>query len=258
MIDLHSHILPSIDDGAASTQMSLDMLDTASAMGFRTIVATPHLVERLAPAYESRVQDAFRDIQACAHEKGIELISGFEVRLLPDLPKRLLCGEPIALGQSRAVLIDLPFIDWPYYVDNVLFEVQTAGFQPILAHPERYPKIQNDPSIGLKLAERGIALQVTIGSFSGIFGKRAKRTAEELIALGAVHLVAADAHSAGHRLAAVPQGLQRLAELVGDDAFQTLTGASPRALLAGGPFPIPVTGLNRSWPTRILNRAHLR
>jgi protein-tyrosine phosphatase len=91
------------------------------------------------------------------------------------------------------------------------------------------------------LAERGIALQVTIGSFGGVFGKRAKRAAEQLIGLGAVHLAATDAHSAGHRLAAVPEGLRRLQELVGAENLQQLALHTPKALLNGGMLPSPIT-----------------
>lgn len=240
MIDLHSHILPSVDDGAGSPQVSLDMLDAAWAMGIRTIVATPHLVGRLTPAYDAKVHGAFRLIESHARASGIELLAGFEIRLSPDLPSRLAQGEPITLNGGKVVLVDLPSIDWPHHVDSTLFEIQTAGFLPVLAHPERYTDIQKDPSMGLRLAERGIGLQVTIGSFSGIFGKRAKRAAEELVRLGAVHLVATDAHSAGHRLAAAPDGLRRLRTMVGPDNLHRLTEHAPHALLHDGVLPFPI------------------
>lgn len=241
MIDLHSHILPSVDDGAGSPQVSLDMLDAAGAMGIRTIVATPHLVGRLTPAYDAQVHGAFRLIESHARASGIVLLSGFEIRLSPDLPSRLAQGEPITLNGGKVVLVDLPPIDWPHHVDSTLFEIQTAGFLPILAHPERYTDIQKDPSMGLRLAERGIGLQVTIGSFSGIFGKRAKRAAEELVRLGAVHLAATDAHSAGHRMAAVPEGLRRLNKMVGEVNLQQLAVHTPNALLQDGVLPDPIT-----------------
>lgn len=237
--------------------MSLAMLDAAVEMGFRTIVATPHLMERLKPGYASQVQDAFRHIDALACSRGLELLTGFENRLSPDLPTRLQQGEPIGLGQSKAVLIDLPIIDWPHHADSTLFNVQTAGFQPVLAHPERYPRIQQDPCFGLELGERGIALQVTIGAFSGAFGKRTKVTAEKLIALRAVHLVATDAHSAGQRLMAVPAGLRRLEELVDRSGLRHLTCDAPRGLLEDGSVLSPI-GLAPSGGTFSWLRAHYR
>ena len=172
----------------------------------------------------------------------------------PDLPKRLQQGEMITLGQSRAVLVDLPFLIWPHFVDRTLFEVQTSGFQPVLAQPERYPHVQKEPRIGLRLAERGIVLQVTIGSFSGVFGKRPKRTAELLLRLGAVHLVATDAHSAGHRMAAVPAGLRRLEELVGRDRLDQLTRTAPLALMTDATRPEPVQIPKRWWQVRMAMR----
>lgn len=243
VIDMHAHILPSIDDGAANLDVSVEMLDAAAGMGFRTIVATPHLTEPLTPAYAVAVREAFRQVEGHAGQREIELLTGFEVRLTPDLPLRLRQGEPVTLGQGRVVLVDLPFFDWPPNVETTLFEVQTAGFLPILAHPERYPTIQEDPALGARLAERGIALQVTIGSFSGVFGKQARRAAEELLALRAVHLVATDAHSAGHRMAAVPEGLRRLENLAGDHNVQHLTLHGPDALLRQGVLQEPITPL---------------
>src|SRR5665811_2009631 len=106
VIDIHSHLLPSIDDGAVSVEVSLDMLDAAAAIGFRTLVATPHLVGPLTSEYDAQVQGAFRQIEPHAHARGMTLVSGFEIRLSPDLPGRLAQGEPSTLGGSRVVLID--------------------------------------------------------------------------------------------------------------------------------------------------------
>lgn len=249
MIDLHSHILPGVDDGAKTLSESLEMVEAAAAMGFQLIVATPHLNDSHQPEYYEQVQNIFSEVKTLAIARNIRLISGFEVRLTPNLPLRLQAGEQLTLGDSRALLVDLPIIQWPYYTESILFELQTAGFLPVLAHPERYPEIQKNPELGLRLSQRGVALQVTIGSFSGAFGGSAKRAGEQLLALGAVHLAATDAHSTGHRMAAVPQGLRQLNELVGREGVQQLLTDGPATILGDGTSLPTVASSKRSWQT---------
>lgn len=251
MIDIHSHLLPGIDDGAPSLQVSLDMLDAYVANGFRTVAATPHLMGRLDAAYEAAVREAFAQVEPHARERGISLVRGFEVRLGPNLPDQLRGGDPITLDDSNVILLDLPFTEWPLYADATLFGVQAAGFRVVLAHPERYPSLQDDPSRAQGLVDRSIVLEVTIGSLSGAFGKRAKRCAEALLELGVVQVVATDAHSAGHRMAAVPAGMERLRELLGPDQVRRLTIEAPAMLLNGDAPPLPVRTLERSWRQRI-------
>lgn len=251
MIDIHSHLLPGVDDGAPNVQASIDMLDAYVANGFVTVATTPHLMGRLDPAYRTTIDDAFAQVEPLARERGISLVRGFEIRLEPDLPKQLRRGEPIALGDTNVVLVDLPFTEWPMYADSTLFAVQTAGYRVVLAHPERYPGIQDNPARATELVSRGIILQVTIGSFSGAFGKRAKRCAETLLDLGVVQVVATDAHSAGHRMAAVPAGMDRLRKLVGQQQLETLTVLAPAMLLNGDGAPPPVRPVSTSWRERI-------
>lgn len=251
MIDIHNHVLPAVDDGAESLQVSLEMLDAAAAVGIRTIVATPHLDGKADPGYTDIVRRAFDQVVPHARERGIALERGFEIRLAPDIPARLRSGEQITLAGTRVALIDLPFTARPHFADDTLFAVQTSGFLPVLAHPERYPDVQQDPALASALVGRGIALQLNIASLAGTFGRRAQRTAEALLTLGAVHLVATDAHSAGHRMAAVPAGLRRLRDLVGEEGVRRLTIETPATLLNGDELPPPVQALSRGGLRRI-------
>lgn len=252
MIDLHSHLLPGIDDGAPSLDVSIAMLDAYVANGFRTVATTPHLMQRLDHTYATQVRDAFAQVEPHATERGISLVRGFEIRLAPDTPEQLRRRDPIAIDETDVVLVDLPFTEWPLYADSTLFAVQTTGARVLLAHPERYPAIQEDPSKADELVGRGIALQVTIGSFSGAFGKRAKRAAEGLLERGVVQLLATDAHSAGHRMAAVPAGLERLRALIGEEGIRQLLVEAPAMLLNGDPLPPPVRVPERSWRDRLV------
>lgn len=251
MIDLHSHVLPGIDDGSPSLDVTIDMLDVYARHGFRTVAATPHLMGHLDSAYRAAVEAAFREVEPLARERGITLLRGFEIRLAPSSPEQVLRGEPVTYEDTKAALVDLAFAGWPLYTESALFGIQAAGCRVVLAHPERYPAIQEDPAMADELVSRGVILQVTIGSFSGAFGKRAKKCAEELLARGVVQLAATDAHSAGHRMAAMPAGLQRMSELLGEEQVRQLTVAAPAALLNGDPVPGPVRAVKASLRSRL-------
>ena len=240
MLDIHSHILPGVDDGASTLDVSIAMLDAARGIGIRTIIATPHLTEPLTTEYDHAVRSALNLIEPHARERGIVIERGFEIRLAPGLARRIQDGETSTLAGSNVVLVDLPFVDWPLFADDTLFALQAAGFQPILAHPERYPRIQKSPGFGLEIAQRGVALQVNIASLTGLFGRQARRAAEDLLKLGAIHIAATDAHSAGHRMAAVPEGMDRLRDLVGEEGLNRLVTENPASLLNGDPLPAPV------------------
>lgn len=260
MIDLHLHLLPDVDDGATSIAVADEMLEKAQRWGFHTLVTTPHLVEPLTGAYQSHIEDALADVRGLATSRQMEVLLGYEAILTPDLPGRLAAGEPITLGGSRALLVELPFAAWPHHAETTLFALQTAGYRPILAHPERYVTLLDDPDRGLQLARRGVILQVTIGSLAGLFGKRVQHTAERWLRTGAVDLVASDAHSAGHRLSAVPKGLARLERIVGGAEVRRMTVDVPAALLRDTALSSAAAEPNSSasrWPgplTRLFSR----
>ena len=247
MIDLHIHLLHSVDDGASDLSVSLAMVERARELGFSHLVATPHLADRLAPDYHALVIERLVELRPRAAARGVEVMFGYEHKLAPDLAERLRSGESSTLGGSTAVLVELPFHGWPLYTDQALFDLMTAGYRPVLAHPERYSAAQENPDLAVELAERGISLQLTFGSITGLFGKAAKRVSEILLERDAVTVLASDAHSAGQRYVAVSQGRQRAEDLVGAERVRQLAHDNPAALLADLPLPASVfTGAGSS------------
>jgi protein-tyrosine phosphatase len=237
VIDLHLHILPGLDDGAPSIDVSAAMLERSAQLGFRELVATPHLTEPLSDARRAHAVDALIAVRELATRLDVDVRLGYEILLTPDLPERLAGGEQSRLSGSQAVLVELPFVAWPNHTADTVFALQAEGFRPVLAHAERYLAVQEVPSLAIALAERGIVLQLTIGSVAGLFGKAARVTAEALLRAGAIGVVATDAHSAGHRYVSVDEGLARLRKLVNEDGVSLLTDAIPRALLNDLPLP---------------------
>jgi protein-tyrosine phosphatase len=239
MIDLHTHVLPHVDDGAATPEESRRMLRRWSELGFDRVVATPHLFGSEPPEYRVAIDAGHT---AIAPEVGALMVAverGFEIMLDPGIPDRLSAGEPLTLAGSRSVLVELPFSQWPAFTEETLFAIQLAGFQPVLAHPERYDAVQANPRLALELAGRGVVLQITYASLAGTLGRGPRRTAELLLASDGPQVLASDAHSAGQRLAAIPDGLERAIAIVGTERVGQLTEAIPRALLADEALPEP-------------------
>lgn len=239
MIDLHIHVLPGVDDGAASLAVAHAMLSHAKTLGFTTIVATPHLDGSLSPEYLAVIEEAAAAVDPFAAELGLTLGLGFEIQLTPDVPTRLERGEPVTLDGSTTVLVELPFSGWPLYTEQTLFAIQAAGFRPLLAHPERYATLQAEPERAFALAERGVLFQVTIASLAGVFGRNAQRVAEAFLVNGVATVLATDAHTMGHRIELVQQGLDRARQLAGAARVRQLVVDNPKALLANEALPSP-------------------
>jgi protein-tyrosine phosphatase len=239
MIDLHLHLLPGIDDGASSLTVTEAMLALAADLGFTRLVATPHLDGPLDPDYQRQAESLTERVRSAGERHGIEVDQGYEIQLDPGLAHRLQAGEPVTLAGSRTVLVEVPFSGWPHHVDQSLFEIQAAGYRPLLAHPERYTAAQADPGKVIDLAERGVMLQVTFSSLTGLFGRSAQQLAQTLVERDLATVLATDAHGAGHRLVNVEKGIERAEELVGPERLDQLVRANPSALLADEPLPEP-------------------
>lgn len=231
-----------MDDGPETTAESVAMLHLAESLGFSTLVATPHLQERLSRAYQTHVERSLETVRTSANGSSITVKSGYEVRIDPALPAWLKDGDPIALAGTQTVLVELPFSGWPAYTERVLFDVQTAGYRVLLAHPERYTAAIENPDLLLALHDRGVLFQVTTGSIAGLFGKPARSLSELLLRRGAVDILASDAHSSGRRFVSVTEGLARAEELVGADRVRELTVTNPLAILNDQEIARPDSG----------------
>lgn len=239
MIDPHNHLLPGLDDGSRSIEISREMLSRLQSLGFTTIVTTPHVTDAPSPDYHARMQSAFAAMAPEAAQFGMSLIQGYEVMLSPRTAQVIADGAPLAIGVSHAVLVEVSLAGWPEFADHVLFDLQVAGYTPILAHPERYKAIISDPDKGIELANRGVALQVTTSAFAGLFGRDVQRAAESLLLADAVTILGTDAHGAGQRVDKAATGIERVEELVGPVRTHQLLRENMLAVLTNRPLPIP-------------------
>lgn len=199
MIDIHTHILPGIDDGSSSMEDSIEMAELAYESGVRIIVATPHcnIDGVFENYYTAEWRELFQQFKRELKEEGIpiDLIKGMEIYASEDVAEKILEGRLIPIHNSRYYLIEFPFDADPYWMGDILESVLSINKVPVIAHPERYYCIQDHPGILYEWMRKGCLSQLNKGSVFGRFGRHAARSAEVLLEHNLVTCIASDAHS---------------------------------------------------------------
>jgi protein-tyrosine phosphatase len=240
VIDLHSHIVPGVDDGARTMEDAVALARAAAQSGTETLVATPHIREDH-PFELGSLSARVEEVQAAVNAAGIalRLVAAGEVAItrLDSLDDAQLGG--LCLGDGRCVLVESPYGRATDMLEHVLFDLQVRGYQPLLAHPERAPSFQSDPARLERLVEAGILCSVTAGSMLGRFGSSVTRFTARLFRDGLVHDVASDAHDAEKRPPGLRAGFDALESQLRGIAEQAdwFTRDAPAAILSGAPLP---------------------
>lgn len=246
MIDLHSHILPGIDDGAASLEQSLALARIYVGAGFTRVVATPHHVpgSRLEPSPQA-VGLHVLTINQVLEEQGLGLtvLPGMEIALDPIILRLLDAGELLTLAGSRYLLVETPFQQLPLSWERILQAIISRGYRVLMAHPERCAQLAERPDLAQALVQAGAGLQVNWASFAGHHGRACARTVRSLLARGLVHCLATDSHDPDDRHAGrVPALAAELAALAGPVNLGLMTLENPARVLRSDPLldPTPV------------------
>ncbi len=240
MIDLHSHILPGLDDGPATLEGSLELARAAVAEGTRTILATPHVDGDFGIGPEA-IAAALGELRAALAEAEIplEVLAGGEIAIwrLVDLDDETL--RELALGGGPYLLVESPFSPVGGDFEPLVLDLRRRGHRVLLAHPERCPVFQRDVSRLARLLAAGALAQITAGSMAGTFGSTVQRFTSTLLREGLVSVVASDAHDTRRRPPGLNAGFRALErELPGLSAQQPwMTEQVPAAILAGEPLP---------------------
>lgn len=240
MLDIHSHILPGIDDGARDIGHSLEMARHYVRAGYSRVIATPHAVpEDRGVKFAQSIALHVENLNAIMKEDHLDLtvLPGMEITLAPEVPAMLDKGEVIPLAGGPYVLIEPPFQRLPLHWEQILFEVTGRGFKLLIAHPERCEQLAAQPALVERLLETGAHLQVNWTSLIGFHGKTAWKAARHLLLTGAVHCLATDSHDTRDRSARiVRRGAEELAGLVGRKNLALLTVENPSKVLNGSPM----------------------
>jgi protein-tyrosine phosphatase len=236
LIDLHSHILPGIDDGARSLEEALELAATCAADGIEAIAATPHVrydFPTTAERMEAGVAELRKELAAVSIS--VDVLTGAEVELARvwQIPPDELARLTLA-GSGRYLLIEFPYRGWPTGLRSTIAFLRELGLVAVLAHPERNPVVQDRPHVLGEAIEAGALVQLTALSIEGRLGVVSRSAAAQLVELGFVHLLGSDAHGPHVRGA----GLAAAAEAIGNEALaHYLTCDAPRAVVAGMPLP---------------------
>ncbi len=197
--DVHSHFIPGIDDGAPHLEASIELLTAMAELGYRKVITTPH---SMADGYKNTpeiILGGLEKLRAEVRRQGvnIEVEAAAEYYLDHELEQRVVKKEVLTFG-DRLLLFELPFISEPAILLNVIFQMQTQGYRPVLAHPERYGFWYNDFSKYETLKERGVLFQLNLVALSGAYGPQTKQIAERLIDSGYYELLGSDCHNMNH------------------------------------------------------------
>ena len=248
MIDLHNHIIPNLDDGSKSLDMSLSMLKHASDQGITDVVNTVHYQS---PRMDGKtveydlVKNKVKQLQDEIDKNGIaiKLHIGAEVFYLPNLME-LKDNPLLTFVHGKYMLVEFPVDQVPNGCQDMFFKLKLAGVTPIIAHPERIKPIQKDLSIVRRFIRGGCVIQIDAGSLTGSLGSSSEKTALEIIRQGCCHIVGSDAHDDNRRNFLLAEALEIAIEIMGKKAVDMVT-VNPQNILSGEPIethvetPIP-------------------
>lgn len=243
MIDIHSHILPGLDDGAQTWEEALQMARLAVADGIRIMVASPHLYQNRVVDNETlndkeTILDTVKQFKQKLREEEIdlEILPGCDTPLCFELIRLMDNGQLLTINDgNRYLLLELPDTSFPPATEQVCFRLQSKGVTPIITHPERNFIIQEMPAKIERLLDLGCLVQITGSSLLGVFGRGVAKFTRLLVKKGYVHLVASDAHNTRSRPPVLSPAVEALSALVGPEQARAMVTVIPEKIVKGEP-----------------------
>lgn len=249
MIDLHCHLLPAVDDGPGTIEQAVEMAKRAASEGVTVIVVTPHAFHPQFDTASLNFQHATSTLQTILHQEGlkIDLYPGQEIRVFGDLVEALEKGEALSLAGSRYVLVEFPSDSVPAYAEQLFFALQTDGYTPIIAHPERNKEFATNPKRLMDFVSSGALSQITTGSLTGEFGQNVKELSFAFLRNGLSHILASDAHSNGRRTFYWAEAERKVMTELGEEAWETYMANAEAILRDEFVFIDPPTLPEKNW-----------
>lgn len=198
--DMHSHLLPGIDDGSPDTETSLDLISGLTELGYNSFIATPHIISDMYPNTPETILDAKLDLDKAARNENreINITAAAEYYLDEYFGELLKKEKPLLTLRYNLVLFEFSFVSLPFNYKEQIFNMQLAGYQPVLAHPERYGYLLNQKEVYEELRSAGCIFQLNLLSLTGYYGKQAQQQAEYLVKNKFITLLGTDLHHSRH------------------------------------------------------------
>lgn len=233
LIDIHTHILPYVDDGADSWDVSLGLLKQGEAEGIMAAVATPHILNSNDYKLEEKIITTFDELKQRANDANIkmDLFLGSEIYVQPDMA----LDNPISTinNNKKYFLVEFPMTSIPQFVAEKFFNFILEDKIPIIAHPERYSAFHNKPMLAYEFVQRGALMQINALSLLGKHGERAKSTAFKFVANNLAHFVASDCHELNHRTMSLANVYELVLKTWGKERAELLFYKNPQKIING-------------------------
>ena len=228
MIDIHSHIIPNVDDGARSVEETFNILKEAQEAGFTDVILTSH--------YETNAQELIfwkEKLQEVLKKQGtkINLHSGMEIYITNQMEELLENKKILTLANSGYMLIELTLATNVKYFDYVVYYLEAKGIKPIIAHPERYKCVQKDPDIVEEYIEKGCLIQCNYGSIVNLYGREAEKTIKTLLKKNQVHFLGSDVHRENGTYLIILYAIKKIRKIIGENKINEITTINPKKIL---------------------------
>lgn len=199
-VDMHSHFLPQLDDGAISMDECLQLLKWMEDRGYEKIITTPHIIQDLYQNTPETIFPALEKVRAALKESGskLRIEAAAEYFIDDQFIAWLEADQPLLTLKDNLVLVETGFLNEPAYLREVLFKMRLKGYKPVFAHPERYLYLQIKKEKLEELFDSGVLLQINLMSLSGYYGPQAQKFAEWMVDQGFFHFVGSDCHRPKH------------------------------------------------------------
>ena len=240
MIDMHTHILPNIDDGSKSMEETINLIKEAYEVGFKAIISTSHYIEGYYEASILQRKQILTEVSKnlSNNDFNIDLYLGNEIYLSENMINLLEEKKASSINDSNYLLFEMPLNIKPLNLYNVIYEIIQYEKIPILAHPERYSFIQNDPTLLYDLIQKGVLMQANYASIIGRYGTKAQILVKNFLKSNMIHFLGSDVHRQKTIYPQIPQILVKLKDLIGEKKLEELTTINPNFVIQNKPIEI--------------------
>lgn len=238
MIDIHSHLVYGVDDGSKTKEDTVHMIKEAKKVGFTDIICTPHYMEDYYEVPCNEVYNKISNMRDLANGINIKIHQGNEIYATENIIEFINSKKAMSLNNSRYVLIEFPMQTKPINMDQVIYLILQEGKIPIVAHPERYNYVRENPNMLLEYIEQGVLFQSNYGSIIGIYGNDIKETAKKLLTHNMIHFLGSDNHRVNTVYKKIPEALEILEKWLGKEIVEELTTENPSYILRNEEFDI--------------------
>lgn len=233
MIDIHTHLIPNVDDGSKNIETTFEIFNEAQQAGFTDIILSSHYITNYYENDKNELVFWKDSLQKILDQKNInlQLHSGMEIYISEEIEELIKKEKLLTLAKSKYILMELPMNTMINYLDYIIYFLENIGLKLIIAHPERYAYVQENPTLVEKYIQKGCLVQCNFGSILGNYGKHAKNTIKYLLKKNLVHFIASDCHNKGGIYLQVPEALKKIEKIIGAKRTLEITTQNQQKIL---------------------------